>query len=242
MEVETHAIVCAVLAHGESGAVVRALTPGHGLMAGYVRGGRSRRLRPVLQIGNIVAAVFRARVEEQLPALTAELVRSRAHLAADALGAAALEWLGAVVATALPEGQAHPVVHARLDALLGAMAGDALAWLPDLARFELLLLAELGFGLDLTRCAATGQADDLAYVSPRSRNAVSRVAGLPYAARLLPLPPFLLGALPADWPQIADALTLTVHFLSRDVLEARAARILSGRDRLAALVTRRLAR
>lgn len=240
MNITTPAIVCTVLAHGESGAVVRVLTPANGLLAGYVRGGRSRRLRPVLQIGNSVNAVFRARVEEQLAALTVELVRARAQLAADPLSAAALEWLGALVAITLPEGQASEGLYARFDALLDRMGtAVALDWTADLARFELALLADLGFGLELTHCAATGQEHDLAYVSPKSRTAVSRAAGSPYAGRLLPLPPFLSGSTAPDWRQVSDALTLTAYFLARDALDGRAARIMSARERLAHLVGRR---
>lgn len=239
MDLSTPAIVVAVLPHGEHGAVVRALTPGHGLLAGYVRGGRGRRLRPVLGLGNAIAAEFRARIETQLPALTIELAQSRAALAFDPLAAAALDWFCALTATALPEAQPMPQTHARLDALLTDMAtAPPLAWMADLARLELSLLADLGFGLDLTTCAATGQQHDLGFVSPKSRTAVSRMAGLPYAARLLPFAPLLTGAPPVDWPEIADALCITGHFLARDLLDARAARILPARERLEMLVAR----
>jgi len=240
VNLSTHAIVCAVLPHGEAGAVVRALTPDHGLLAGYVRGGRSRKLRPVLHIGNRVLAEYRARVDSQLAALMVELTASRAGLAFDALAAAALEWLGALLAEALPEAQPFAAVYARLDALLAAMAvADPGVWQAALARFELALLADLGLGLDLTHCAATGQTDDLAWVSPRSRTAVSRAAGLPWAARLLPLPAFLLGDAEADAAAVIEALTLTRYFLERDLLDGRAARILPARDRLVHLIERR---
>lgn len=240
MQLSTPAIICAVLPHGEAGAVVRALTPGHGLMAGYVRGGRSRRLRPVLIVGNTVDADFRARLDEQLAALTVELIRSRAHLATDALAATALAWLGALVATALPEAQPFPAVHPRLEALLESIAvASPVVWAADLVRFELHLLADLGFGLDLARCAATGQTHDLAWVSPKSRSAVNRASGAPYAARLLPLPAFLIAGTSPDWEQIAQALRLTGHFLTHDVLEGRDARILPARARLEELVERR---
>lgn len=243
MQLSTPAIICAVLPHGEAGAVVRALTPEHGLLAGYVRGGRSRRLRSVLMIGNSVSADYRTRVEEQLAALTIELICSRAHLAADALAAAALAWLGGLIATALPEAQPFPAVYARLDALLDAIAvADPIMWVADLVRCELHLLADLGFGIDLTRCAATSQTHDLAFVSPRARSAVSRASGEPYAARLLPLPPFLLDRSDPDWEQIAQALRLTGHFLAHDVLEGRDARILPARARLEQLVARRASR
>src|SRR4051794_1801917 len=115
MHVETEAIVCAVRAHGEHGAIVRALTPDDGLLAGYVRGGRSRRLRPVLVPGNLIRAEFRARTEEQLAALTVELSESRAGMMSEALPAAAIEWSTALTATALPEGQPYPRLHEALD-------------------------------------------------------------------------------------------------------------------------------
>lgn len=246
MHLETPAIICAVLPHSEHGAVVRALTPDDGLVAGYVRGGRGRRLRPVLQAGNIVQAEFRARVEEQLPALTVELVRSRAAIALDPLGAVALEWLGGLMASVLPERQPYPAVHAALDALLGAMEGaEALKWTAAFARFELLLLAELGFGLDLTACVATGESAataDLTHVSPKSGGAVSAIAAAPWQAKLLRLPAFLIGRGEADWVAVAEALRLTGHFIERDLLEGRARSLLTARARLRELVDRSAAR
>lgn len=228
------AIVCAVLPHGEHGAVVRFLTPDHGLVAGYVRGGRSRRFRPVLQPGNAVALDLRARVDTQLAAATVELVAARAALATSGVGLAALDWLTALAATALAEDVPHPALYRALDALVAAIAAGAgaLALGEGTVRFEHLLLAELGFGLDLASCAATGTTTDLAYVSPRSSQAVSRAAGLPYAPRLLPLPPFLVGVAAADAAAVRDGLALTAHFLERDVLTGAAARILPARARL----------
>ena len=150
MHIATPAIVCAVLAHGEAGAVARLMTPADGLQPGYVRGGRSRRLRPVLMPGNVVQAEFRARTDAQLAALTVELVASRATLMAEPLAAAAIAWTCALTATALPEGQAYPRVHAGLEGVLAAIeaAPSARGWARALVRFELLLLAELGFGLE----------------------------------------------------------------------------------------------
>lgn len=236
--------MCAVLPHGEHGAIVRLLTPAHGLLAGYVRGGRSRRLRPVLQIGNRVAATLRSRVEEQLPAVTAELSCSRALLALDPLAAAGLEWVGGFLSAALPPAQSYTHLWSALDHLLDRMSDDPESWTADLARFELLALAELGFGLDFSACAATGEAAataDLTHVSPKSGGAVSRIAATPYAARLLRLPPFLLNRAPADPPAILDALRLTGHFLDRDLLEGSARRPLVARERLVSLIQRRIA-
>jgi len=234
MHVTAEAIVCAVRPHGEHGVVARLLTAGDGLLAGYVRGGRSRRLRPVLMPGNVVAAEFRARSEEQLASLTVELTHSRAALHAEPLPALAIEWATALAAATLPEGHPYPRVHAALAGLLDAIeaAPAARGWAGALARYELLLLAELGFGLDLASCAGGGGAEDLAFVSPRSGQAVSRAAGAPYADRLLPLPRFLIAGGEADWAAVRDALRLTGFFLTRDLLTGRAAAALAGRERL----------
>lgn len=233
MHLDSPAIVCALLAHGEHGAVVRFLTPDDGLVAGYVRGGRSRRLRPVLQPGNGVAVSLRARLDTQLAAATVELTHARAALATTAAALAAMGWLTALTATALAEGVPHPALYRALDALIEAIAAGAgpLALGEGTVRYEHLLLAELGFGLDLSACAATGGVDDLAYVSPKSSQAVSRGAGLPYAARLLPLPAFLIGETAADADAVQDGMRLTGYFLERDVLTGRGRDILAARER-----------
>ena len=148
MHIEAEAIVCAVRAHGEHGAIVRSLTPADGLLAGYVRGGRSRRLRPILIPGNIVRGDWRARTDEQLPALTVELVESRAPLLAEPLPAAVIDWATAFAAAALPEGQPHSQLYAALDGLLAAVAAAPAArgWASALIRYEMLALGELGYG------------------------------------------------------------------------------------------------
>ena len=148
MHIHTSAIICAVRSHGEHGAIVRAMTEAHGLLGGYVRGGRSRTMRPVLMPSNVVMADFRARTEDQLAGLTVELVHSRAPLMGEPLAAAALDWATALTASALPEGQPYPHIHDALDGVLGAIeaAPAARGWAVALARYEMLLLAELGFG------------------------------------------------------------------------------------------------
>jgi DNA repair protein RecO (recombination protein O) len=150
MRLMTQAIVIAVRPHGEHGAIVRALTPEDGVQPGFVRGGKSRRLRPVLVPGNLVQAEYRARTDEQLAQLTVELAHSRAHLLSEALAAAGIDWACALTASALPEGQAHPRLYQALEGLLGAIeaAPSARGWAAALVRYELLLLRELGFGLD----------------------------------------------------------------------------------------------
>ena len=156
MHLETQAIIVAVRAHGEHGAIVRALTPGDGIQAGYVRGGKSRRLRPVLVAGNLVQAEYRARTEDQLPHLGVEMIHSRAFLLSEPLASAGIEWATALTAAALPEGQAYPRVYQGLDGLLAAIeaAPSARGWAAALVRYELLVLGELGFGLDEEEMAA----------------------------------------------------------------------------------------
>ena len=234
MHLDAHAILISVLHHGEHGAIARALTPNDGVQPGYVRGGRSRRLRPVLIPGNIVATQYRARTDAQLPQLTVELVRSRAPLLEDALPAAAIEWCCALTAASLPEGQAYPAIHDALDGLLSAIeaAPSDQAWAGALVRFELLMLAELGFGLALDACVVTGGTDDLVAVSPRSGAAVSAGAAEGYRDRLLTLPPFLRRGGAASWPDILDGFAITGHFLARDILIERRQDLLAARDRL----------
>lgn len=234
MHFRADAIILSSRAHGEHGAVVRALTEAHGVQPGYVRGGRSRMLRPVLQPANLVLGEWRARTAEQLPALTVELTRTRGSLHGEALPAAALQWVTALAAAALPEAQPYPRLFDALGAVLDAVeaAPRPRGWAAAAVRFELLLLAELGFGLDLARCAATGEAGDLRFVSPRSGAAVSAGAARGWEPRLLPLPRFVREGGEADWPDIFDGFRLTGHFLARDVLVDREAMVLAARERL----------
>lgn len=148
MQVDTEAIVCGLRGHGEHGGIVRLLTPEHGLVAAYVRGARGRRMRPLLIPGNVVSAQLRWRTETQLPQVTIELVRSRAQVLAEPLQAAAVNWVTALVASALPERQPYPALHQGMAALLDAVeaAPSASGWIGGLARFEQLLVAELGYG------------------------------------------------------------------------------------------------
>ncbi len=238
------AIVCAVRAHGEHGAILRALTRDAGLVAGYVRGGRSRRLRPILMPGNLVALELRARTEDQLAGATAELLTSRAPLLAEPLPAAAIDWATSLTAATLPESQPYPALYAALSAVLDAIgvAASARQWAAALARYELLLLAELGFGLNLEECVATGSAIDLAFVSPKSGGAVSAGAAAGYEARLFRLPPFLRGA-DSDpaLGDVLDGLAITGHFLDRDLIEGRNRDLLTARERLVSRLKRAVA-
>jgi len=191
-------------------------------------------MRPVLVPGNSVQARLRSRTEEQLAHAEIELVHSRAPLLAEPLPAAVIDWVTALTATALPEAQPYPRLYDALDALLALIeaAPSALGWASLLVRYELLLLAELGFGLDLERCAVNGSNDDLVAVSPRSGRAVSAAEAEPYAGRLLPLPRFVREGGSADWEEVRDGLELSGHFLQRDVLAGRSAGLAEARSRL----------
>jgi DNA repair protein RecO (recombination protein O) len=234
LNIETPAIVCALRTHAEHGAVVRLMTPADGLQAAYVRGARGRRMRPVLMPGNQVQARLRSRTEEQLAHAEIELIHSRAPLLSEPLPAAAIDWVTALTAVALPEAQPYPRLYDALDALLALIeaAPSALGWASLLVRYELLLLAELGFGLDLESCAVSGSNNDLVAVSPRSGRAVSLAEAEPYAGKLLVLPQFVREGGAASWTEIRDGLELSGHFLMRDVLTGRSAGLAEARSRL----------
>ena len=223
MRFESKAIVCALRSHGEHGAVVRLMTPDHGLQAAYVRGARGRRMRPVLIAGNVVQAQFSARTEAQLPQASVELIHSRGPLLSEPLPAAAIDWSTVLTASVLPEGQPYPRVYQALEGLLDAIeaAPSASGWGAALVKYELLLLAELGFGLDLDRCAVTGAQEGLVAVSPKTGRAVSAAQAEPYRDKLFALPTFLSGGAAATWAEILDGLELSGHFLLRDLLTDR---------------------
>jgi len=228
------AIVLAVRGHGEHGAIVRALTRHDGVQPGYVRGGSSRRLRPILQPGDSIMGDWRARTSEQLAALTIEPLHSRAPLHGEPLAAAAIDWLTALTAATLPEAQPYPRLFDGLTGVLDAIeaAPAARGWAAALVRYELLLLAELGFGLDLDSCVVTGSDADLAFVSPKSGGAVTRGAAQGHEAKLFILPDFLRHGGAATWPDIMAGAAITGHFLARDVLTERRANPLAARERL----------
>jgi DNA repair protein RecO (recombination protein O) len=211
------------------------MTPDQGLVAAYVRGARGRRMRPVLIAGNVVEVQLSFRTETQLPQATVELVHSRGPLLSEPLPAVAIEWATVLTATALPEGQLYPVLYQALDGLLDAIeaAPSASGWGAALVRYELLMLAELGFGLDLDKCAVTGTNDDLVAVSPKSGRAVSTAEAEPYAGKLLALPRFVREGGRASWADIVQGLDLTGHFLLRDVLTDRSRPVAEARQRLA---------
>lgn len=217
MEWSDSGIVVGMRRHGETGVILEVLTRLHGRHAGFVHGGRSRRLRPVLQPGNGVELAWRSRVEDQLGTFTVEPLRQRAAgIMASATALHAVQHL-CILIRLLAEREPHEALHDRLDALL-----DALDTPVAMARFELTMLRELGFGLDLSRCAVSGRGEDLAFVSPKSGRAVSAAAGAPYADRLLLLPGFLRGSeAVASADDVAAGFRLTGFFLERDVFTPR---------------------
>jgi DNA repair protein RecO (recombination protein O) len=218
MEWQDDAYVLSARTHGESGAIVDLLTAEHGRFAAHVAGGGSRKMRPFLQAGARVIANYRSRVSEQLGSATLEPVgEGPAALFDDPAALAGLSAAAAVAAGALPEREAHPGAFYGLEALILSLVHPHV-WPAVYVRFEAGLLQEIGFGLDLTRCAATGSLDDLIYVSPRTGRAVSQKAGEPYKDKLLKLPPFLLGAQAGlEEGDIDLGLILTGHFLEQFV-------------------------
>ena len=234
MEWSDTGIVLSARRHGESAAVVSLLTEHHGRHAGLVQGARGRRGRGLYQPGNTLAARWQARLAEHLGRYTCELVRAQSSLLLDdPPRLAALAAVCALTEATLPERHPYPQVFEALGHLLDALEASE-RWAETVVRWELALLAELGFGLDLAACAATGAVEDLAYVSPRSGRAVSREAGAPYAEKLLPLPPFLARpedearASPAD---IVAGLRLTGWFLEKHVFGGQGGRMPPARER-----------
>jgi DNA repair protein RecO (recombination protein O) len=233
-------IILGTRRHGETSLIVELMTVGHGRHLGLVRGGRSRTRQPTLQPGNSVSAIWRARLDEHLGHYTLEPTRQRAAALIDsAAGLYAFQTLAALLRL-LPERDPHPELYASLDTIADRLSAP-LAGGELVARFELQLLDDLGFGLDLEECAATGANEHLAYVSPRSGRAVSVSAGEPYRDRLLRLPAFLVEpehgsvARPED---IVAAFRLTGYFLARHVYEPRDLEMPDSRARLIALIER----
>ncbi len=238
MQWEAEALVLAARPHGESSAIVDVFSREHGRFAGLVRGGNSRRLRPILQPGNMVVATWRARLSEHLGTMTVDA--GRAHAAEAMADAKALAGLSALCALMqiTPERQAYPRLYETLMLVLGAMDDKAM-WPVLLARYEMALLEEIGFGLDLSCCAATGVVDELEYVSPRSGRAVSRAAAQPYLDKMFVLPQFLLDpSADASDDDVQKAMVLTGHFLERRVYLPNGMKMPPARQRLVDILTR----
>lgn len=226
------AIVLSARPHGETATIAVLLTRDHGRHAGLVHGGQGRKARGIYQTGNRVSAAWRARLAEHLGSYTCELVSGHAaRLMDDAARLGALTAAAAISDKALPEREPHPAAYHGFCALLEALEGDH--WAEAYVRWELGLLAELGFGLDLSGCAAGGNNDHLAYVSPRSGRAVSLAAGEPYRDRLLALPGFLVGRGGGGPAEVGQGLKLTGYFLGRQVFAPQDQPLPAARQRLA---------
>jgi len=231
-------IVLGVKRHGETSVILELMTQERGRHLGLVRGGAGTRLRGVLQPGNSLRATWRARLDDHLGNYAVEGLNLRA---AGFLGAAhAVHGVThlAALCRLLAEREPHARIHAALEAILDALDDPAVV-APMVARFELAFLAELGFGLDLSSCAATGETADLVYVSPRSGRAVSRAAGEAYRDKLMRLPDFLrAGAVPASAADLADAFALTGFFLERHAFAPRGLVLPEARARFVAAISR----
>jgi len=229
MEWRDEGVILSVRRHGETSAIAEILTAQHGRVMGLVRGGRSKQQRPVLQAGNAVQCVWRARLEEQLGTYVLEPLDLRAGaIMEEPFRLAGLSTITGL-AQLLPEREPHPRVHDALRVVLDAISEDEV-WPALLVRWELGLLDELGFGLDLSKCAATGTRENLAYVSPRSGKAVSAEAGHPFRDRLFRLPPFLANGGSATPQDVIDGLRLAAYFLDRHLFEPRGVRFPEQQD------------
>jgi DNA repair protein RecO (recombination protein O) len=244
MEWTDQGIVLSARRHGESSVILSLLTAGHGRHAGLVRGGHSRRQRGILEPGNFVTATWRARLEDHLGNFGVELQRNpSAAWLDDPARLSALSAACIIADQTLPEREPSDGVYQGLLRLFAAMErlGEGPGWAAAYVEWELALLGELGFGLDLSACAATGQNDALAYVSPRSGRAVSISAGEPYREKLLKLPGFLIGQGAAEPADIAAGLTLTGFFLDRHLYAPHQRRLPDSRERMAARIGRAVA-
>ncbi|MBB4304838.1 DNA repair protein RecO (recombination protein O) [Rhodobium orientis] len=233
MEWSDEGTVIGVRRHGETSVILEMMTVAHGRHLGLVRGGRSRRHQATLQPGNDLSITWRARLDSHLGLYAVEPLKLRAaNVMETAFGVHVVQTVSSLLRL-LPERDPHQRLHLMAVAILDHLS-DAPLTGELLVRFETRLLEELGFGLDLTSCAATGTREDLAYVSPKSARAVSRQAGQPYKDKLLPLPPFLL-ADPGERPPAEDisaGLALTGFFLTRHIFEPRGLPPLRERDRI----------
>ncbi|WP_146584886.1 DNA repair protein RecO [Puniceibacterium confluentis] len=206
--------------HGESSAILEVFTPTRGRHVGVLRGATSRKIAPSLQPGAQLDLSWRARLEDHIGSFTIEPQRSRAALAmTDRLSLAGLNAVVSLLAFCLPEREAHPALYQRTESLLDLL-GQPQIWPLAYLRWEMALLEEMGFGLDLSACAATGANDQLIYVSPRTARAVSASGAGEWADRLLPLPAVMLGQGDASDSEICTALGTTGHFLAHHLAPA----------------------
>ncbi len=237
MEWRADGILIALRRHGESAAIVEIFTAEHGRHLGVVRGGASRKMAPLLQVGAQLDATWKARLADHIGSYTVELKRGRAaEVMDDRVALAGMSSVCALLSFALPERAAYPALYARSLALLDGLGAER--WAEAYLGWEMALLEEMGFGLDLSACAVSGSTQDLAYVSPKSGRAVSRGAAGEWVDRLLPLPPVLRGV-GGDSAEIAQGLKTTGHFLSQNLARSLGERPLpAARQRLVDLLSR----
>tara|TARA_R110000868_G_scaffold400956_3_gene675884 strand:- start:56382 stop:57131 length:750 start_codon:yes stop_codon:yes gene_type:complete len=242
MEWREDGILLAVRRHGESAAIIEVFTPSHGRHAGIVRGGSSRKIAPMLQPGAQLDIAWRARLEEHLGYFTVEPVRSRAAVSlGERLALAGLNAVTGLLVFCLPEREAHPRLYRQTEQLLDLLDRPEV-WPLAYLRWEMALLEDMGYGLDLSCCAVTGATEGLAYVSPRTGRAVTRAGAGAYADRLLPLPPTLMGQGDAPDADVAAALMVTGHFLhNRLAPELGSKPLPDARQRLIEAISRRVA-
>jgi len=243
MEWRDDGIILGTRKHGESAVILEAFTRAHGRHKGYVHGGAGRRRRGVLQPGNVVSLAWRGRAPDSLGHFSVEpQIAHAAAIMALPGPLTALRSIAAMLARSLPEHDPHPGLYERLRDLLDRLAeceeADP-AWGAALARFERDFLAEIGYGLDLSACAVTGETHGLAYVSPRTGRAVTEAGAGEFRDRLWSLPAFLVSRASADWPDVAAALNLTAHFLERFFAESDGRDLPTERYRLRDLVARK---
>ncbi|WP_420004099.1 DNA repair protein RecO [Arenibacterium sp. LLYu02] len=242
MDWRDHGILLTVRRHGESSALIEVFTQAHGRHAGLVRGGTSRKMAPHLQPGAQLDLAWSARLEDHLGTYKAEPLRSRAAIAMSSrLALAGLNAVCALLAFALPDREPHPELYARSEALLDLLDTEDL-WPLGYLRWELALMEDLGYGLDLSACAVTGATKDLTYVSPKTGRAVSTKGAGDWADRLLPLPPVMLGQGAAEDIEILTALRTTGYFLESKLAPSLGTRPLpEARGRFLDALARRIA-
>ncbi|WP_417268932.1 DNA repair protein RecO [Celeribacter sp.] len=219
MEWRDQGTVLAVRKYGETSVVLEVFTEAHGRHAGVVRGGVSRKMTPHLQPGGQISVTWKARLEDHLGTFTVEPLRSRAaDVMSDPLALEGLNTLTSLLTSTLPEREPHDYLYLETMSLFDRLGTDP-NWPLAYLHWEVSLLEELGFGLDLSACAVTGSPDDLVYVSPRSGRAVSRQGAGEWADKLLPLPQCLLGQSSLVYAEIIEGMTTTGHFIAKILAE-----------------------
>ncbi len=236
MDWQDEGVILSMRPHGETAAIIDIFTRDHGRHAGVLRGGQSRRMTPHLQPGTQVRADWRARLGEHLGTFAIEPLYSRAHVLGDRLALAGLGAVCALLQVSLPDRAPHPALWAATLPLLDRLGQPG--WPAAYLRWELRLLEELGFGLDLASCAVTGATEGLAYVSPKTGRAVTRAGAGDWADRLLPLPAGLAGDGPLSPAAVVQGLALTSHFLARELEQTHHRPLPEARGRLTDLLSR----